>query len=73
MKEVKEISKPRSFRFTDSQLAFIDELVDIENQKRMRVAEEMNLVYRPLNRTSFLMYLAEEKNRKNNMQGQLSI
>lgn len=71
LKNLKEVSKPRSFRFTDGQLSLIDELVDIENDRRMTVAREMNLEYKPLNRTSFLWYLAQEKKRKYQDQGEL--
>ncbi|EJQ14137.1 hypothetical protein P4V96_27125 [Bacillus thuringiensis] len=71
MSKLKEVSKPRSFRFTDSQLAIIDELVDIENDRRRTVAREMNLEYKDLNRTSFLWYLAEEKKRKYQEQGEM--
>ncbi|MGN4637558.1 hypothetical protein [Bacillus cereus group sp. MYBK34-1] len=69
-KEV-ELKKPRSFRFSDSELELIDELIDIENDRRMTVAREMNLEYKALNRTSFLLYLAEEKKRKYQAQGEM--
>ncbi|HFJ9460312.1 TPA: hypothetical protein ACGW7F_005709 [Bacillus cereus] len=71
MSNVKEVSKPRSFRFTDKQLELIDELVDIENDRRMTVAREMNLEYKALNRTSLLLYLVEEKKRKYQALGEI--
>ncbi|EEM92303.1 hypothetical protein [Bacillus thuringiensis] len=71
MSNVKEVSKPRSFRFTDKQLELIDELVDIENDRRMTVAREMNLEYKSLNRTSLLLYLVEEKKRKYQALGEI--
>lgn len=71
LSNVKEVSKPRSFRFTDKQLELIDELVDIENDRRMTVAREMNLEYKSLNRTSLLLYLVEEKKRKYQALGEI--
>ncbi|EOO08276.1 hypothetical protein [Bacillus cereus] len=64
MQEEKNIKKGRSFRFSDNELELIDELLDIENDRRKTVAREMSLKYKALNRTSFLLYLAEEKKRK---------
>ncbi|MGH0854832.1 hypothetical protein ACRS52_21295 [Bacillus cytotoxicus] len=63
MTVVKEERKNRVFRFTDTEIAIIDELIDIENDKRMCIAKEHNLVYKPLNRTSFLISLIKEKKR----------
>lgn len=67
----KDVKKPRSFRFSDNELELIDELLDIENDRRKTVAREMSLKYKALNRTSFLLYLAEEKKRKYQAQGEL--
>ncbi|MDA1861375.1 hypothetical protein PDK22_27240 [Bacillus cereus group sp. BY122LC] len=71
MQEEKDVKKPRSFRFSDNELELIDELLDIENDRRKTVAREMSLKYKALNRTSFLLYLAEEKKRKYQAQGEL--
>ncbi|MGG4559580.1 hypothetical protein [Bacillus toyonensis] len=71
MQEEKDIKKPRSFRFSDNELELIDELLDIENDRRKTVAREMSLQYKALNRTSFLLYLAEEKKRKYQAQGEI--
>lgn len=71
MQEEKNIRKPRSFRFSDNELELIDELLDIENDRRKTVAREMSLKYKALNRTSFLLYLAEEKKRKYQAQGEM--
>jgi hypothetical protein len=69
MQKISEERKHRSFRFTDSELSLIDELVDIENDRRMTIAREMNLKYKALNRTSFILYMAEERRRKYEEQG----
>ncbi|MDA2610081.1 hypothetical protein PDQ29_28220 [Bacillus cereus] len=71
MQEEKDVKKPRSFRFSDNELELIDELLDIENDRRKTVAREMSLKYKALNRTSFLLYLAEEKKRKYQAQGEI--
>lgn len=71
MQEEKDVKKPRSFRFSDNELDLIDELLDIENDRRKTVAREMSLKYKALNRTSFLLYLAEEKRRKYQAQGEI--
>ncbi|MFY4675296.1 hypothetical protein [Bacillus anthracis] len=71
MQEEKDIRKPRSFRFSDNELELIDELLDIENDRRKTVAREMSLKYKALNRTSFILYLAEEKKRKYQAQGEM--
>jgi hypothetical protein len=72
MSKVAEIKKHRSFRFSDDEISLIDELVDIENDRRKTVAREMNLEYKALNRTSFLLYyLAQERKRKYQEQGEL--
>ncbi|WP_324657159.1 hypothetical protein [Bacillus cereus] len=60
---VKEEKKIRGFRLTDSEMELIDELLDIENDKRMTIAKEHDLVFKPLNRTSFLISLINEKKR----------
>ncbi|MBD2798835.1 hypothetical protein ID856_20460, partial [Xenorhabdus sp. 18] len=51
MTVVKEERKNRVFRFTDTEVSLIDELIDIENDKRMTIAREKNLKYKALNRT----------------------
>lgn len=71
MQVEKDIKKPRSFRFSDNELELIDELLDIENDRRQTVAREMSLQYKALNRTSFLLYLAEERKRKYQAQGEM--
>lgn len=63
MTVVKEERKNRVFRFTDNEVSLIDELIDIENDRRMTIAKENNLIYKPLNRTSFLLSLVSEKER----------
>ena len=71
MSKVTEIKKHRSFRFSDEEISLIDELVDIENDRRKTVAREMNLDYKALNRTSFLLYLAQERKRKYQEHGEI--
>ncbi|MDA2688882.1 hypothetical protein PDR89_27570 [Bacillus cereus group sp. Bc002] len=71
MSKVAEVKKHRSFRFSDEEISLIDELVDIENDRRKTVAREMNLEYKSLNRTSFLLYLAQERRRKYQEQGEI--
>lgn len=71
MTVVKEEKKIRGFRFTDSEMELIDELVDIENDKRMTIAKENKLIYKPLNRTSFLLSLIAEKERFYKEQGEM--
>ncbi|OTZ17853.1 hypothetical protein BK756_00530, partial [Bacillus thuringiensis serovar aizawai] len=61
MTVVKEERKNRVFRFTDTEVSLIDELIDIENDKRITIAREKNLKYKALNRTSFILYMAEER------------
>ncbi len=63
MTMVKEERKNRVFRFTDKEVSLIDELIDIENDRRMTIAKENKLIYKPLNRTSFLLSLVAEKER----------
>uniref|UniRef100_UPI000E2A3BA7 hypothetical protein n=1 Tax=Serratia marcescens TaxID=615 RepID=UPI000E2A3BA7 len=63
MTVVKEERKNRVFRFTDNEVSLIDELIDIENDRRMTIAKENKLIYKPLNRTSFLLSLVAEKER----------
>jgi hypothetical protein len=70
MTVVKEERKNRVFRFTDTEVSLIDELIDIENDKRMTIAREKNLKYKALNRTSFILYMAEERRRKYEEQGE---
>jgi hypothetical protein len=71
MSKVAEVKKHRSFRFSDEEISLIDELVDIENDRRKTVAREMNLEYKALNRTSFFLYLAQERRRKYQEQGEI--
>ncbi|WP_242296877.1 MULTISPECIES: hypothetical protein [unclassified Bacillus cereus group] len=71
MSKVAEVKKHRSFRFSDEEISLIDELVDIENDRRKTVAREMNLEYKSLNRTSFLLYLVQERRRKYQEQGEI--
>ncbi|OTZ16623.1 hypothetical protein BK756_00720 [Bacillus thuringiensis serovar aizawai] len=70
MTVVKEERKNRVFRFTDTEVSLIDELFDIENDKRMTIAREKNLKYKALNRTRFILYMAEERRRKYEEQGE---
>lgn len=71
MSVVKEERKNRVFRFTDNEVSLIDELIDIENDRRMTIAKENNLIYKPLNRTSFLLSLVAEKERYYKEQGEM--
>lgn len=71
MPVVKEERKNRVFRFTDNEVSLIDELIDIENDRRMTIAKENNLIYKPLNRTSFLLSLVAEKERYYKEQGEM--
>ncbi|HHB1889134.1 hypothetical protein J0818_30525 [Bacillus cereus] len=71
MTVVKEEKKIRGFRFSDKEIELIDELVDIENDKRMTIAKEHDLVFKSLNRTSFLLSLVNEKKRYYEKLGEL--
>ncbi|MCM3738520.1 hypothetical protein M3215_22770 [Bacillus cytotoxicus] len=71
MQVLNEERKSRSFRLTDSEMSLIDDLVDIENDRRMTIARENNLVYKPLNRTSLLLYLIQEKKCKYEQLGEM--
>lgn len=71
MTVVKEEKKIRGFRLTDSEMELIDELLDIENDKRMTIAKEHGLVFKSLNRTSFIISLINEKKRHYEKLGEL--
>ncbi|EMW0391709.1 hypothetical protein AADZ13_005961 [Bacillus cereus] len=68
---VKEKKKNRVLTLTDSEIALIDEIIDIENDRRKTVARELNLDFKPYNRSSFYLAMIQEKKRKYESQGEL--
>ncbi|MGI2813676.1 hypothetical protein [Bacillus cytotoxicus] len=68
---VKEKKKTWSFTFTESEMALIDEIVDIENDRRKTIAREHNLPFKKYNRSTFFLAMIEEKKGKYKEQGEI--
>lgn len=68
---VKEKKKTVAFTFTESEVALIDEIVDIENDRRKTIAREYNLPFKKYNRSTFVLAMIEEKKRKYAEQGEI--
>lgn len=68
---VKEKKKTWAFTFTENEMKIIDEIVDIENDRRMSIAREHNLPFKKYNRSTFVLAMIEEKKRKYEEQGEL--
>lgn len=68
---VKEKKKTVAFTFTESEVALIDEIVDIENDRRKSIAREYNLPFKKYNRSTFVLAMIEEKKRKYEEQGEI--
>lgn len=68
---VKEKKKNYQFTFTPSEMELIEEIIDIENDRRKTIARENNLPFKKYNRNTFLLALIEERKRKYQEQGEL--
>lgn len=71
LKDKKEKKKNYQFTFTPSEIELIEEIVDIENDRRMTIARENNLPFKKYNRNTFILAMIEEKKRKYKEQGEL--
>lgn len=68
---VKEKKKTWAFTFTESEIQIIDEIVDIESDRRHSIAREHNLPFKKYNRSTFVLAMIEEKKRKYQEQGEI--
>ncbi|HDR3452207.1 hypothetical protein P4388_21665 [Bacillus thuringiensis] len=71
LKDKKEKKKNYQFTFTPSEIELIEEIVDIENDRRMTIARENNLPFKKYNRNTFILALIQEKKRKYEEQGEI--
>lgn len=71
LKDKKEKKKNYQFTFTPSEIELIEEIVDIENDRRKSIAREHNLPFKKYNRSTFVLAMIEEKKRKYEEQGEI--
>ncbi|EEM31456.1 hypothetical protein [Bacillus thuringiensis] len=71
VKDIKEKKKNYQFTFTPSEMELIEEIVDIENDRRKTIARENNLPFKKYNRNTFILAMIEEKKRKYQEQGEI--
>ncbi|MGH0573360.1 hypothetical protein [Bacillus mycoides] len=71
VKDKKEKKKNYQFTFTPSEIELIEEIVDIENDRRKSIARENNLPFKKYNRNTFILAMIEEKKRKYEEQGEI--
>ncbi|MES5930275.1 hypothetical protein QCI77_30765 [Bacillus cereus group sp. MG9] len=71
VKDNKEKKKNYQFTFTPSEIELIEEIVDIENDRRKTVARENNLPFKKYNRNTFILAMIQEKKRKYEEQGEI--
>ncbi|PFC26417.1 hypothetical protein CN264_10275 [Bacillus cereus] len=71
LKDKKEKKKNYQFTFTPREMELIEEIVDIENDRRMTIARENNLPFKKYNRNTFILALIQEKKRKYEEQGEI--
>lgn len=71
VKDNKEKKKNYQFTFTPSEIELIEEIVDIENDRRKTIARENNLPFKKYNRNTFILAMIEEKKRKYEEQGEI--